>query len=318
MKRVIFVCTLMFICSVRPTSGVAFAQSGAGKTCPFNITGMWRIEGTTKKAKTTFYVFAPDGDIMIMSHTDSALPREYEVIGGATYGFDSSDAPKRVEFVTPRKIGGLPSGATSLLVVEYGDNSFVTVDSETQAQTRWIRAQTHRYFLTFAARGGPARSAFAMWTTLDGRDTKIEALGLWTENRDGAAPVFGLIPDRLYHEFENEGNKESDVMFRLELTEAEFERSHKVFETWNEYAVTANLPREDPYLNGMEFLKSAAENLNQCAEKLKLDATAGAATAQNPHQQSLEYIRAMRKKNKNLHVTNGIFPADWVPKLFPN
>jgi len=157
-----------------------------------------------------------------------------------------------------------------------------------------------------------------MWTTLDGRGTKIEALGLRLENRGGAAPLFGPIPDRLYHEFENESGKDSDVMLRLELTEAEFERAHKVFETWAEYARTSKLPHNDPYLNGMGFLKSAAENLNQCDEKLKLDTTAGAATAQNSHQQALEYVRMMRKKNKYLHVTDGIFPSDWRPILLPN
>jgi hypothetical protein len=39
----------------------------------------------------------------------------------------------------------------------------------------------------------------------------------------------------------------------------------------------------------MGFLKSAAENLNQCEEKLKLEAAG--ATAQNPHQQTTEYVR---------------------------
>src|SRR5215510_8673068 len=134
----------------------------------------------------------------------------------------------------------------------------------------------------------------------------------------GAAPIFGPIPDRLYREFENESDKASNVMLRLELTEAEFESSHKVFETWAEYARTAKLPHNDPYLNGMEFLKSVGENLNQCDEKLKLDTTSGATTTQNSHQQALEYVRGMRKKNKNLHVTDGMFPSDWRPMLLPN
>jgi len=279
---------------------------------------MWRVEGRTKTAKTFFYDFAPDGVITIMSHTADVLPREYEVIGGAKYVLDKPEAPKLVEFTASRKNGAFPAGKTSQVMVEYDDDSFVTANPETGALTQWIRAQTHRYFLTFVARGGPALSAFAMWTTLDGSQTKIEALGLRLEDRGGAAPVFGPISDQLYHEFENESNKESDVMFRLELTEAEFERSHKVFETWVEYARAAKMPHDDPYLNGMEFLKSAAANLNQCAEKLKLDTTAGAATTQNSHQQTLEYIRVMRKMNKNLHVTDVMFPADWRPMLLPN
>jgi hypothetical protein len=327
MKRVALLCSLTFIFSVgqtlvcpdrgqtkvRPT----FGKSEAGKTCPFSIAGMWKIEGRTE-ADSLFYSFSADGWVRVVSHSADALPREFEVVAEVRYVLDKPAAPKRVEFITERGNDAFPPGKTSLEVVEYDDDSFVTENPGTRDRARWVRAQTHRYFLTFAARGGPALSAFAMWTTLDGRGTKIEALGLRLENRGGAAPIFGPIPNRLYHEFENESDKDSDVMLRLELTEAEFERSHKVFETWAEYARTAKLPHDDPYLNGMEFLKSAAENLNQCDEKLKLDTTAGAATMRNSHQQALEYIRVMRKKNKNLHVTDGMFPADWRPMLLPN
>jgi hypothetical protein len=230
---------------------------------------------------------------------------------------DNPATPKRIEFIATHGNDVFPAGKTSLKMIEYSDDSFITENPKTGDRSRWVRAQTHRYFLTFAARSGPALSAFAMWTTLDGRKTKVEALGLRMENRGGAAPSFGPIPARLYQEFEKERDKDSDAMLRLELTEAEFERSHKVFEVWAEHAKTGKLPHSDPYLNGLEFLKSAAENLNQCDEKLKLPTTDGGATAQNLHQQMLEYIRVTRKKNKSLHVTDGMFPADWRPALLP-
>jgi hypothetical protein len=316
MKRAVFLCALTFIFTLR-AENVALGQSAAGKSCPFSIAGMWKVEGRTE-TDSLFYSFSTEGWVRVVSHSADALPREYEVVAELKYVLDKPSAPRRVEFITERGNDAFPAGKTSLRVVEYDDDNLVTENPETHGLTRWVRAQTHRYFLTFAARGGPAQSAFAMWTTLDGRDTKIEALGLRTENGGEAAPVFGPIPDLLYHEFETESDKESDVMLRLELTEAEFERAHKVFETWAEYARTAKLPHGDPYLNGMEFLKSAAENLNLCDEKLKLDKTAGAATAQNSPQQMLEYIRGMRKKNKNLHVTDGMFPADWRPMPLSN
>jgi hypothetical protein len=278
---------------------------------------MWKIEGRTE-SDSLFYNFSTEGWVRIVSHSADALPREYEVIAEVRYELDTPTAPKRVEFITERGNDAFPAGKTFLDVVEYGDDIFITENPVTRDRARWVRAQTHRYFLTFAARRGPALSAFAMWTTLDGRGTKIEALGLRLENRGGAAPIFGPIPERLYHQFENESNKDSDVILRIELTEAEFDTSHKVFETWAENARTAKLPHDDPYLNGMEFLKSAAENLNQCDEKLKLETTAGAPTTQNPHQQALEYVVGMRKKNKNLHVTDGMFPADWRPTPLPN
>jgi hypothetical protein len=315
MKRPVVVCALPFIFSLW-AGNVALGQSAAGKACSFSIAGMWKVEGRTE-ADSLFYSFSTEGWVRVVSHSADALPREYEVMAEVKYVLDKPSAPRRVEFITERGNDAFPPGKTSLAVVEYDDENFVTENPETHDRSRWVRAQTHRYFLTFAARG-PAESAFAMWTTLDGRGTKIEALGLRPENRGAATPVFGPVPEWLYHEFENEGDKDSDLMLRLELSEAEFERSHKVFETWAEYARTSKLPHHDPYLNGMEFLKSAAENLNQCDEKLKLDATTGAATAQNSHPQTLEYVRAMRKKNKNLHVTDGMFPSDWRPMLLPN
>ncbi|HEY7181799.1 MAG TPA: hypothetical protein VIC84_10295 [Blastocatellia bacterium] len=316
MKRAAFLCSLTFIFSLWD-GNAAPGQSAAGKACPFSIAGMWKVEGRTE-ADALFYSFSADGWVNVVSHSADALPREYEVIAQVKYVLDNPSAPRRVQFITERGNDAFHAGKTSLEVVEYNDDSFVTENPETQDRRRWVRAQTHRYFLTFAAGDGPVQSAFAMWTTLDGRGSKIEAFGLRTENRDVEAPAFGPIPDQLYHEFEYESEKDSRVMLRLELTEAEFERSHNVFETWAEFARTAKLPHDAPYLNGMDFLKSAAESLNQCDEKLKLDKAAGAAAMPNSHQQILEYVRMMRKKNESLHVTNGMFPEDWRPTLLPN
>jgi len=335
MKRVAFLCSLLLICSlgagnvgqteVYLTYGVALGQSAAGKTCPFSITGTGMVEEGTKRAKNFVDEFDPNGVIIVSertedSPTDESIPREYEVIGGGKYALDRPEAPKRLEFrgISMDKRGAIARGSTSLQVVEYGDDSFVTSNPKTEALTRWFRAQTHRRFLTFAARSGPSPSAFAMWTTLDGRDTKIDALGLRTEDRGGAAPVFGLIPEQLYHEFEFESKKDYDVMLRLELTEAEFVRSDKMFRAWTEFARIRKLPHADPYLNGMEFLKSVAGNLNQCDEKLKLPATGGVTAAKDSHQQTLEYIKEMKIKNKGLHVTDGMFPLGWRPTLLPN
>jgi hypothetical protein len=240
----------------------------------------------------------------------------------AGYKLDDPAAPKRLEFKAMKGSGLFRPGTTSMEIVEYSDDSFTTLHAESGTQIRWDRVQTRRYFLTFATRSDPAQpggAAFAMWTKLDGRKTEIEALGvqLTKDAKGKTAPVFNPIPAQLYNEFATESEKDSDVMMRIELTEAEFERSYKVFEAWAEFARIAKLPHKDPYLNGMEFLKSAAENLNLCDEKLKLHTTDGAAAARNPHQQTLEYIRMMRKKNDDLHVKDRDFPTDWRPTLLP-
>jgi len=338
MKPVVLLCSLLLICSagltlvcpdrgqtkVSPAIGVAFGQSVAGKTCPFSITGTWQVEGRTRTAKNYFYEFLPNGEIMIREYTAEVLPQEYEEIGHAKYALNRPESPKRLEFVgiAMNNRTAIPRGETSLLVVEYSDDSFVTSDPKTEVQTRWVRVQTHRRFLTFAARGGQrfgAGSAVAMWTTLDGRETRIDALGLRLNKENGgdSVPAFGPVPFELYHEFEDESFKESDVMMRFELNEAEFWKTHKVFETWIEYARTATLPHNNPYLNGMEFFRRAAESLNQCEDKVKLPIFANPMDNRNPHQHLLEYIRVMRKNNKDLHVTNGMIPSDWFPIQLP-
>lgn len=208
-------------------------------------------------------------------------------------------------------------------IVEYGDEGFTTLETESGRQRRWSRVQTRRYFLSFAARGGPSWQggiAFAILTKLDGRQTEIEALGVQlTRGGNGkTSPAFGSIPAKSCNEFTNESDKDSDVMMRLELAEAEFERTHKVFETWEKYARDRTLPHRDPYLNGMEFLTSAAESLNQCDEKLKPFKLDGHPVASlDPQQRPLEYIKIIRKENDRLHVTDGEFPTDWRPILLP-
>ena len=67
----------------------------------------------------------------------------------------------------------------------------------------------------------------------------------------------------------------------------------------------------------MEFLKSAAESFNQCDKKLELHTIDGVTAAQNPHQQTLEYVRVMRKNNDALHIIDRDFPTDWRPTVVP-
>jgi hypothetical protein len=65
----------------------------------------------------------------------------------------------------------------------------------------------------------------------------------------------------------------------------------------------------------MEFLKGAAESLNQCDEKLKLHTIDGATAAQKPYQLTLEFVKVMRKKNDDLHIPDRDFPTDWRPTV---
>jgi hypothetical protein len=319
MRLTVFLCLLTSVCSLADVD--ALGQSEEKKACAFNIAGMWRSEATSE-TNPVFYGFGQDRRITVFGHVPDVLPHEFEMMASVGYKLDNPAAPKRIEFTATRATDMFREGKTSMEIVQYSDDSFTTLDTESGSQIRWDRVQTRRYFLTFAARSGQAKpdgAAFTMWTKLDGRKTEVEALGVHMakDAKGKVAPVFGPVPAQLYSEFAAESEKDSDVMMRMELTEAEFERSYKVFEAWAEFARVAKLPHKDPYLNGLEFLKSAAENLNRCDEKLKLHTTDGDAAARNSHQQTFEYVRMMRKKNDDLHVTDRDFPTDWRPTLLP-
>src|SRR5262245_31965136 len=103
MKRVVYLCLLLLVCSLGAGNvgqtevsikyGVVFGQSVPGKACPFSITGTWKIQGEPR-AKNFFYEFVPNGMIIFTEHTADVLPREFESIGGGKYVLDRPEAPK--------------------------------------------------------------------------------------------------------------------------------------------------------------------------------------------------------------------------------
>jgi hypothetical protein len=346
MRRAIAICFLIFICLV--SGRIAFSQSSTKaepksqtnesqtkKACHFSIVGLWRSDFTNASTPVLFN-FMPEGGVTLLEFSAEALPQDFNVITAVGYKLDNPSSPRKIEFTAGRGNDAFPKGVTSLEIAWYSDDSFTTIDRKTGQQTEWVREQTRRYFLTFAARrstgsdGGPA---FAMLTTLDGRQTKIEALGIQvTQDTKGKTmPVFGPIPAELYESVreERDEEKKSDAnkkaeknrteIMRLELTVAEHEKIHKLFEDWGKYVKNRSLPHSDPHLNVAEFFNKLAEPLNQCGEKLKLDkpnrATDGLATKDNLHHQPLEFIRIVRKKNDELHIPDASFPWGWQPLL---
>jgi hypothetical protein len=343
MKRTVFIYSLMLVCLA--AGGEAFGQTNAPKACPFNIVGTWRSEAAA--ANPILFRFAPDGTVTLLSHSTSIPNEDFEVMAAVKYKLDRPAAPQRLDIIAVRGNEVFGRGTTSLTILEYGDDSFATVNPTTGAGlTRWVRAKTNRYFLTFAARsmpitgysddsstnvhpkdgrprqasyGGPA---FAMWTKMDGRKTEVETLGLYlvTDSAGRMVPVVGKIPEEIHKQFVRESDKDSDVMIRLELTEAEYVRTQKVFKTWDKRVQDKTLLYDDPYLNAMEFLRRTAESLNQCGEKVKLHRLNWSQSDEDVTKHKLplhplEYIRIMRKRNDELHVTDERFPTDWRPTL---
>jgi hypothetical protein len=275
--------------------------------------------------------FSPEGYVTLLGHAPGALPQDFEMVESVNYKLDQPAAPKAIEFTTVRGNDAFGPGVTRMDVVEYSDDSFTTRDPASEQKTRWFREKTHRYFLTFAARFDPAqtdRAAFAMWTVLDGRNTDREALGvqLIKDQEEKTSPVFGLIPaetgDRIIEEGDRDAKrkKETNAFMRIELSAAEYEITHQVYQSWSKQVQAQTLPYADAYLNGLEFLRQLAESLNRCDERVKLlkltsrerdDLIAG---HQLP-QYTLTYVLALRKQNAELHVNDVEFPWQWRPQI---
>jgi hypothetical protein len=342
-KRNALLYLLMFICL--GSSTVAFGQAEDKKVCSFNLVGTWKLKAATPNP--ILFRFAPDGTVTLLSRSTEIADTDFEMLAAVKYKLDKPTAPTQLDIIAVRGNEVFGRGTTSMQIAVYDDNSFTTINPSDGRRAVWVRAKTNRYFLTFAARGVPVTGysddssttidpkngrptlttyggpAFAMWTKLDGRKTEVETLGLnlVTDGAGRMVPVVGSIPVELYREFTKESSKDSDVMIRLELTEAEFERTRKVFKTWDKRVREKTLLYDDPYLNVMEFLRRTAESLNQCSEKLQLHKLTWLendqiVTKHNIPQHPLEYIRVMRKKNDQLHVTDERFPKDWRPTSF--
>lgn len=329
MKRAIFMHLLMLVCLL--FAGVALGQSDAPRGCPFNIVGLWRSDTATEITRILFS-FSPEGHVTLMGYSPDTLPQDFEVITSVGYRLDKPDAPNQIEFTAMRGNDVFPGGVTSWKIVRYGADNFTTLDSESGRQTNWVREQTHRYFLTCAARNGPPPNgglAFAMWTVMDGRDTKNDSLGVQITKREMGklVPTFGPISAEAYNQIIEESEKvkrdsrqEESVISRFELTQAEFETTHQIYQMWDEGVTNHQLPNRDPYLSVLELLDEATKSLKQCGDRLKMnkvtrgerDEIVGKFSAPR---QPFEYIRIMRKKNQELHVTNSMYPWVWRPLI---
>lgn len=332
MKRV--VCLFSFICIYLSANCLIFGQTAtrpdAKKACPFSIVGLWKSDVTTQ-SNPVFFSFSSNGWVTLLGYSDGALPQEFEMIAEVTYQLDNPAAPKQIEFRTNRGNDAFGPGITLLKVVEYSDDSFTTLDEVSAQKTLWLKEQTHRYFLTFIARNGTLAQdglAYAVWTVMDGRNLKMEALGIQPVKDDAGktVAVFGPIPAEIYeriteeNEKDRKDKKEETVMMRFELTRTEFTTTHKLYELWEQRVKTQKLPYDNPHRNNLEFLSSAVNGLNPCGAKEKLykptERERDEITAKRTlPEQAFAYIKSLRQKNVEMHVDDAMFPWGWRPLL---
>ena len=122
---------------------------------------------------------------------------------------------------------------------------------------------TDRQFLVLAGRrgrcyegGGPA---FAMLIRMAGQETTVDAVGI---DEAGGTPVFGAIPERTFRDFLQEPRAASDVMLRLSISSAQYQRGLKILRTWDRRARGALLC-PDVFMDNV-LLKQVTEDLNRC------------------------------------------------------
>jgi hypothetical protein len=286
-------------CAAAALAAAACASTSAS-TCPLEVIGTWRLTSTSE-AQPMLVTFAPDGWANVVTVTGAGGPEDFDTVAQVRYQPAPRKDPKRIEFHTRRGNDLFATGTTSWEILNYTDESFASRSSSATAgeQSQWSRVQTHRYFLTLGARDNAA--AFVMWTTLDGQKASYEALGI--HKQDNTAR-FGRLPDELMRSFARESKRPDEAMLRIELNEAEYRRTHQVFEAWDALLSRDALAANDPERQTLGLLDAAVQSVNRCGLKLR-PAESGASSA--------ELVRTIRRINDRRHLPDKAFPFRWKP-----
>ena len=276
------------------------AACASAFACPLEVIGTWRLTSTTE-AQPTLVTFGADGWANVVSVTGAGGPEDFDTVAQVRYQLVPRRDPKRIEFQARRGNDLFPSGTTSWQILNYTDETFASRSSTAAAgeQSLWSRLQTHRYFLTFAARDDTA--TFVMWTTLDGRKAAYEALGV---TKQGDTARFGRIPDELTLAFARESKRPGETMMRIELSEAEYRRTHQVFEAWDGLLSRDALAANDPDRQALGLLDAAVQSVNRCGMRLRTGDDGGTAA---------ELVRTIRRINDRRHLPDKAFPFRWKP-----
>jgi hypothetical protein len=310
MKASAFVASVIVTAAFLITNAVAFAQQG----CEFNIVGMWEAS-TPDKEHPTVYRFTADGTVAILSRDGTDPNSELAETATYRYKLDNAKAPKTIEFTASD--GSSPAPLGSMKISKYDDATFTTEVPDSES-ARWVKINTQRFFVVFAARGGTLRvggPAFAMLIKTNGSQPEVQTFGLYlAKDATGKEEdhIVGPIPDKVRDQFMNEPQIDSDTMLRLELSSAAFERGLHVMQVWQKRAREHLLLYEVPYLNNMVFLEDLAESLNNCTEKIHMnkltwDIHDQIISKHNLTQAGFYYIKELRQLNESQHVRDDAF-----------
>lgn len=321
MKRFAIFFSLILICMTATIFGQSYeAQKEAVKRgCEFNPVGTWKA-ATPDEKNPILYRFTPDAKVTALSAAgQSSQLRE---LSSAVYTLDNPKAPKVILIKTDKEATGFAQGITSMEITGYDDTSLTFVKPGS-APTRWVRVDPNRYFLVLAGRTGTfydgSGPTFPMLIKMNGQETQIDAVG--TYNVRGYWG-FGTIPAETYKEFLKESRKDSEVMLRLEITAAQYERVLKIVQTWERRARNNELLYPDLTMDNILVAKQVTETLNQCGEKFKLyklDWSLEDHISHSPMDSPplsripFLYFKELKRLNESLHVTDEKFQQSGQP-----
>ena len=286
--------------------------TASGQTgCDFNIVGTWK-PATAGQARTLLYRFAPEGTVAVLTDTGSVQGSAPGVIASATYTLDNMRSPTHLTFTTPDGGGVLTPGTTSIEITRFDDASFSTA-TPSGPPMQWIKVEPFRYFIVLAGRsgtfyddGGPA---FPMLIKTDGGQPEVAAVGIYAAR---GKPAFGSIPPDVYREFLNDTRNASDVMLRLEIGRAQYDRALKVIRTWDRRAREGALLYPDISMDNILLAKQVTETLNHCSNRVKLynldwGVEDEISDKNKPTLVPFKYFRELRRLNEAMHVSDEKF-----------
>lgn len=309
MKRSLFITpiffSLVFACALAPA--VALGQKG----CEFQIVGTWEA-ASPDGANAVVYRFGSDATVTVLFRSGAGLSTESREILTGVYALDNLASPRALLIKAAQAGAGLDKGANALEISAYDDTS-ITITRPGSPAARWVRADPHRYFLVLAGRSGifydRSGPTFPMLIKTDGSQTEVAAVGIYSSKGQAS---FGPVPAETYGEFMKEPRAASDVMLRLELTGAQYEKELKIIRTWERRVREGALLYPDVSMDNILLAKQVTEGLNQCGEKIKLyNLDWGLADriseTNRPPLIPFFYFKELRRLNESLHVSDEKF-----------
>lgn len=172
-----------------------------------------------------------------------------------------------------------------------------------------------RHFVVFAAQSGTfydhSGPAFVMLIRTAGDTAEVGAIGIYEAD---TKPAFGAVPETTYSRFLDRPPEGSDVMLRLEISGAQYQKSLHVLRAWERRAREGHLLYPDLFMNNILFVKQAAEALDCCGATIALYALDWGleddiSEDNIPSRIPFQFFKELRRLNESRHVPDAAMPA---------